>query len=61
MPIAFEIQQGLPCVFTNLPNLTYIDLKPCVYHLIWFITSNQRLFSWQAIPQYNVGEHEISI
>ena len=21
MPIAFEIQQGLPCVFTNLPNL----------------------------------------
>ena len=40
---------------------TYIDLKPCVYHLIWFITSNQRLFSWQAIPQYNVGEHEISI
>ena len=22
MPIAFEIQQGLPCVFTNLPNLT---------------------------------------
>ena len=22
MPIAFEIQQGLSCVFTNLPNLT---------------------------------------
>ena len=21
MPIDFEIQQGLPCVFTNLPNL----------------------------------------
>ena len=21
MPIAFEIQQGLPCVFTNLSNL----------------------------------------
>ena len=24
MPIAFEIQQGLPCVFTNLPNLFYV-------------------------------------
>ena len=24
MPIAFEIQQGMPCVFTNLPNLTNI-------------------------------------
>ena len=23
MPIAFEIQQGLPCVFTNLPNLLF--------------------------------------
>ena len=23
MPIAFEIQQSLPCVFTNLPNLRY--------------------------------------
>ena len=23
MPIAFKIQQGLPCVFTNLPNLPY--------------------------------------
>ena len=20
MPIAFKIQQGLPCIFTNLPN-----------------------------------------
>ena len=27
MPIAFEIQQGLPCVFTNLPNLISIDAK----------------------------------
>ena len=26
MPIDFEIQQGLPCVFTNLPNL--IKAKP---------------------------------
>ena len=25
MPIAFELQQGLPCVFTNLPNLVPID------------------------------------
>ena len=24
MPIAFEIQQGLPCVFTNSPDLTYV-------------------------------------
>ena len=23
MPIAFEIQQGLSCVFTNLPNLMW--------------------------------------
>ena len=40
---------------------TYIDLKPCVYHFIWFIKSKQRLFSWQVIPQSNVGEHEISM
>ena len=30
MPIDFEIQQGLPCVFTNLPNLTYNMLNAYV-------------------------------
>ena len=27
MPIDFEIQQGLPCGFTNLPNLANATLK----------------------------------
>ena len=31
MPIAFEIQQGLPCVFTNLPNLIYQLLSSSKY------------------------------
>ena len=34
MHIALEIK--------NLGKIqTYIDLKSCVYHLIWFITSNK--------------------
>ena len=35
MPIDFEIQQGLPCVFTNLPNLVFIKFQ--VSH----VTSNR--------------------
>ena len=27
MPIAFEIQQGLPCVVTNLPNLLHMYIS----------------------------------
>ena len=41
MPIAFEIQQGLPCVFTNLPNLLIIPLFD--HHsgkiLLWYLKS----------------------
>ena len=48
MPIAFEIQQGLPCVFTNLPNLVNIGhffykcLRPLDAHEIF--RKEKRLF-----------------
>ena len=32
MPIDFEIQQGLHFVFTNLPNLAYIQFDVCSHH-----------------------------
>ena len=34
MPIAFELQQGLPFVLTNLPNL---KIKPRIFEIIYFL------------------------
>ena len=37
MPIAFEIQQGSPCVFTNLPNLMLIpDFRIRTFDFTWY-------------------------
>ena len=45
MPIAFEIQQGLPFVFTNLPDLvrntTLRDLFLCNYTLVFMKEMSQ--------------------
>ena len=46
MPIAFEIQQGLPCVFTNLPNLIMTDnygCKGCLSLFNYFIDMSPTL------------------
>ena len=50
MPIAFEIQQGLPCVFTNLPNLLYIRIATII-----LVTVSDSLMEWCSVPLSRSG------
>ena len=49
MPIAFEIQQGLPCVFTNLPNLI-VRASPVLTYCLKCSRLSNRLI--QEVPAF---------
>ena len=56
MPIDFEIQQGLPFVFTNLPNLVFRGVHWCPV----LFTCVRYLVSFTLVSHFNGILKEIS-
>ena len=46
MPIDFEIQQGLPCVFSNLPNL--VHRQDSIHNFVRNQETRYRLFFFRV-------------
>ena len=63
MPIAFEIQQGLPFVFTNLPNLLYKgqQFEPQLRRSFTPNLVGPRQLSWCIIGTTSQSVHELYV